>query len=162
MSRYTLFQSRSKSRTPKSPSTRRQRSQGPKDPATTLSRYLATQRILLPRSSKMRCKVHDLYWLDSIAKHSIFVLVVLRMFLEEKKLKSFLVFVVHEGVTVPNLKTDSNSEFGCSNTAEERERCAREARLADGQTWKPRAGHMAHTASMAFWPRVPHAVPTGL
>ena len=32
--------------------------------------------------------------------------------------QSFIVFIVREGVMVCNLKTDSNSEFGCPNTAE--------------------------------------------
>ena len=41
--------------------------------------------------------------------------------------QSFKVIFVHEEVTVSNLKTDSNSEFGCPNTAEECERCAGEA-----------------------------------
>ena len=61
--------------------------------------------------------------------------------------QSFIVFVMREGVTVRNLKTDSNSEFGCPNTAEERERCAR--RLL-GQ--KPSKG----------WPRVPHGQSSSL
>ena len=56
--------------------------------------------------------------------------------------QSFIVIVVQEGVTVCNPKTDSNSEFGCPNTAEERERLL-------GQ--KPSKG----------WPRVDHVCHTG-
>ena len=41
--------------------------------------------------------------------------------------QSFVVVVVCEGVMVCNPKIDSNSEFECLNTAEERKRCAGEA-----------------------------------
>ena len=67
--------------------------------------------------------------------------------------QSFIVFIMHEGVIVRNPKTDSNSEFGCPNTAEERERCARGC-SAKGQA---KGGHVCHTARAPLWPRVAHA-----
>ena len=48
--------------------------------------------------------------------------------------QSFIVILVHKGVMVHNPKTDSNSEFGCSNTAEERERVF---------PWGSRANHLS-------------------
>ena len=46
--------------------------------------------------------------------------------------QSFIVFIVHEGVTVCNPKMDSNSEFGGPNMVEECGRCAREVCMAKG------------------------------
>ena len=63
---------------------------------------------------------------------------------------------MREGVTVGNLKTDSKSEFGGSNTAEEREQSARGASEANGQAWCPRVSHMWHTPAAPLCPRVPH------
>ena len=61
-----------------------------------------------------------------------------------------------------NLKTDSKSEFGGPDTAEERERSARGARLANGQPWWPRVEAVCHTARGALCPHVPHASHTWL
>ena len=64
--------------------------------------------------------------------------------------QSFIVFVVREGVTIRNPQMDSKSEFGCPNTAEERERCA------GGVPWPPRVEAVCHTAQHALWSRVAH------
>ena len=73
-----------------------------------------------------------------------------------KFLQSFIVFVMRKGVTIRNPKTDSNSEFGCPNTAEERERCARGTSKAIGQACCPRVSHVCHTWRTPLCPRVPH------
>ena len=64
--------------------------------------------------------------------------------------QSFIVFVVREGVTVCNPKTDSNSEFGGPNTAEERERCAGEAWWPKAMARLPRVEAVCHTAQPAL------------
>ena len=65
--------------------------------------------------------------------------------------QSFIVFIVREGFMIRNSKTDSKSEFGCSNTAEESERCAGEA------PWPPCVEAVCHTGQPALWSRVAHA-----
>ena len=65
--------------------------------------------------------------------------------------QSFIVFIVRKGVIICNLKMDLKSEFGCPNTAEERERCAGEA------PWPPRVEAVCHTGQPALWSRVAHA-----
>ena len=60
-----------------------------------------------------------------------------------------------EGVTIHNLKTDSKSEYGGPNTAEEREQRARKARLAIDQPLvatcatrgEQSSAHVCHTQS---------------
>ena len=64
---------------------------------------------------------------------------------------------MHEGVTIRNPKTDSKSEFGCPNTAEERERCAGEVGGQKAKAWLPRVEAVCHTAQPALWPHVAHA-----
>ena len=71
--------------------------------------------------------------------------------------QSFVVVVVRERVTVRNPKTDSNSEFGCPNTAEEREGCARGCSAKRPSLEWPRVDHVCHTARAPLWPRVAHA-----
>ena len=71
--------------------------------------------------------------------------------------QSFIVVVMREGVTVCNPKTDSNSEFGYPNTAEERERCARRSLGQKPSKGWPRVDHVCHTARAPLWPRVAHA-----
>ena len=65
-----------------------------------------------------------------------------------------------------NPKTDSNSEFGCPNTAEERERCAGEAPWPLGLGMATPCGGrveaVCHTAQPALWSRVAHAPHTAL
>ena len=70
---------------------------------------------------------------------------------------NFLVFIVHEGVTIRNLKTDSNSEFGCPNTAEECEQSVRGASEALRPSLCPCVSHVWHTARQPLCPRVAHA-----
>ena len=56
---------------------------------------------------------------------------------------------------IRNLKTDLKSEFGCPNTAEERESCA------GGVPWPPRVEAVCHTAQHALWSRVAHTPTRG-
>ena len=58
---------------------------------------------------------------------------------------------------IRNPKTDSKSEFGCPNTAEERERCTGEARWPKAMAMPPRVEVVCHTAQLALWSRVAHA-----
>ena len=70
--------------------------------------------------------------------------------------QSFIVFIVREGVTVCNLKTDSNSEFGWPNTVEERTRCARGASWPKATTCGPRVPHGPASSLATCGTRWPH------
>ena len=70
--------------------------------------------------------------------------------------QSFIVFVMREGVTVRNLKTDSNSEFGWPNTVEERARCARGASWPKATTCGPRVPHGPASSLATCGTRWPH------
>ena len=63
---------------------------------------------------------------------------------------------MREGVTIRNPKMDSKSEFGCPNTAEERERCTGEAPWPKAMAWPPRVEAVCHTAQPALWSCVAH------
>ena len=67
---------------------------------------------------------------------------------------------MREGVTVRNSKTDSNSKFGCLNTAEERERCVGEASMAEGHglatPWGGRVTHGQTTPLVPWATCTPH------
>ena len=62
-----------------------------------------------------------------------------------------------ERVMIHNPKIDSKLEFEGPDTAEERERCARGASMANGQAWWPRVEAVCHKARAPLCPCVAHA-----